>query len=126
MCVRSRTWVTVLFACATLAGCDPCAYEKFEHNMSPSGKLDAVTYRRGCRATVAYSDDLSIIRLGDTASVRRNLVWSGQGRRPVRWVSDTVLEIEYLGPPRLPLERGSIHGVRVNVIDLPVPHTPGT
>lgn len=89
--------VTIAILGAILCGCvsDLCGNKQISEVVAPNGKLKAVTFRRDCGATTAYSVQVSIIPATKPLPNEGGNVFvaSGEPNIVVRWIGDRHLSI---------------------------------
>lgn len=94
---------------------DLCANDNLVEIVSPGGQLKAVTFRRNCGATTAYSTHVSILPVSRQLSNEAGNVFV-QSREPnvvVRWLDDQHLNISGGGASNAFVHLKDFRGVRI-------------
>lgn len=110
----------MLIAATLLAGCgSTCENEVSQSVPSPSGIMKAVTYHRGCGATVGFNTQISILPAGGTLPNGAGNVLIADGSIPLalRWKSDTSLQITGKLPAQVFKQENNAAGVRITYVE---------
>ncbi|MFT7387850.1 MAG: hypothetical protein ACI8VC_001093 [Candidatus Endobugula sp.] len=83
----------ILFIMVLLTGCDSmCGSEQLSSQLSPNGKLKAISYLYDCGATTGFSTQVSILAVGDEITSSGNVITTdGKNRIILKWLSDSEL-----------------------------------
>ena len=96
---RSLLFAACMLGLIALPGCVSCENEVSQTGLSPSGKLKAVVFNRGCGATTGFNTQVSI--LGTNRSLPSEggnvLILDGTVPLRVQWQSELALNVSGLG-----------------------------
>lgn len=110
-------WTLALLATAALiAGCAPiCENEVSAAVRSPSGKLKAVVFNRGCGATVGFNTQVSVLSAESALPDDKGNVLIVDGRVPLAldWKSDGSLQIAGTLSSHIFKQESVVAGVRI-------------
>jgi hypothetical protein len=94
----------VVALAALLPGCGltgGCENEVAARLPSPSGRLEAVVFNRGCGASVGFNTQLSIVSAGQVPEGGGNaLILDGTVPLGITWISESSLEVVGTGGAR--------------------------
>jgi hypothetical protein len=99
-----------------LAGCGAvCENEVSETSHSPSGKMKAVVFNRGCGATVGFNTQVSVLPAGaDLPNDGGNvLIVDDAVPLKLEWQSDQALRITGRFATRVFKQKSSLDGIQV-------------
>ena len=99
-----------------LPGClSTCENEVASEIASPSGKLKAVVFERGCGATTGFNTQLSIIYAGGEVPDAAGNAIALDGRIPlqIKWLSDDEILISGSKRTRIFKQEKLVNGVRL-------------
>jgi hypothetical protein len=118
-CSRIKRYSHFLFIAAMaipLSGClSTCENEVASEVASPSGKLKAVLFERGCGATTGFNTQLSIIDAADDVPDAGGNAIVLDGRIPlqINWLSDGELTISGWKTAQIFKQEKLVNGVRL-------------
>ena len=101
---------------ATLSACgQSCENEVIGRFPSPSGKLQAVVFHRGCGATVAFNTQVSVISATTSLPDEGGnvLILDGAVQPEIRWLSEERLSVAGVGATRVFKQERSVAGLQV-------------
>jgi hypothetical protein len=99
-----------------LSGCEQsCENEVVSRLVSPSGKLQAVVFHRGCGATVGFNTQLSVIPASSTLPNEGGnvLILDGKVQPEIQWLADARISVAGLGAAIVFKQERSIAGLEV-------------
>ena len=94
--MKTALGLAVLAMSAMVTGClVTCENEPVSSVTSPSGRLRAVVFYRGCGATTGFNTQLSILPLDDTVPDDGGNAFIADGTVPLKlqWISDAELVV---------------------------------
>lgn len=108
--------MTLLFL-TSLSGCGiDCDNEVISTVASPSGKLAAVVFNRGCGATTGFNTQVSILHAGATLDPNDGgnvLILDGTVPLKIEWQSDSAVSISKLNRARVFKQENFVAGVSI-------------
>jgi hypothetical protein len=111
-----RWTFAILIAAVWIAGCAPiCENEVSAAVRSPSGKMKAVVFKRGCGATVGFNTQVSVLSAEAALPNAEGNVLAIDGAVPldVHWESDDSLQIAGTLSSRTFKQEHVVAGVRI-------------
>jgi hypothetical protein len=108
--------VAVTFMLA-LSGCEapPCKNEISARVPSPSGRLEAIIFSRGCGATTDFNTQLSVLPKGGVPAGTGNaLILGGSVPLTLAWRGETALVVKGLAGSEVFKQEGRAHGASVS------------
>jgi len=114
---RDALDLSILIAAALIAGCVPiCENEVSATVRSPSGKMKAVVFNRGCGATVGLNTQVSVLSTG--AALPNDdgnaLIVDEDVPLALHWESDDSLQIAGTRSPRVFKQEHVVAGIRIS------------
>jgi hypothetical protein len=108
-------FVLLLFLSLSPIGDDPCGNDNVAVVLSPNKELKAVTFRRNCGATTAYSTHVSILPVNTELRNEAGNVLSIDHEPPlaVRWIDDHHLRISGAGAARAGSQLTRFQGIEI-------------
>lgn len=107
---------TILSIAALLGGCGQgCENEVTRSIASPSGKLKAVVFHRGCGATTGFNTQVSLVAATDSLPNDGGNVLIVEGKVPMRiqWSSEERISVSGLGSAKVFKQESSAFGVAI-------------
>jgi len=107
---------SALSIAALLSGCDQgCENEITGSTASPSGKLKAVVFHRGCGATTGFNTQVSLIKATDSLPNEGGNVLVVEGKVPLKihWSTEENLSVSGLGSEKVFRRELSVSGTAI-------------
>jgi len=114
---RTTSSITFVAILALLTGCEQaCQNEVAASLNSPSGKLQAVVFHRGCGATVGFNTQVSVIAAPGALSNEGGnvLILEGKVEPKIQWLSEGRLSIAGIGSEKAFKKEQSVLGIEVS------------
>lgn len=100
----------------SLSGClSTCENEVASEIASPTGKLKAVVFERGCGATTGFNTQLSVIDAADDVpdAAGNAIVLDGRVPLQIKWLSDDEILISGWNKKPIFKQKKLVNGVRL-------------
>lgn len=112
----SRMKTIILLIIVFLTGCgDMCGTEQLISEISPNGKLKAVSYLYDCGATTGFSTQVSVIPIdGEIDSAGNVLITDGRNKLQLKWLSDTELLVSSIKDLKIYKQVIELEGINVS------------